>query len=282
MQKSAKAKSKYYFWLIALGLFLFFVLWPERQTLLHLQESELSFISPLISRFDFDREIATEPPTEIPILMYHYIRDPNKISLDDTVGRNLSVAPATLESHLKILQANDLATATLADLINGEIKNPSVVLTFDDGYGDFYTNALPILRKYKAKATVFVITGRLDQPGYLKSWQLQNLPKYDVEIGSHTINHYNLTNISETKLEAELEESKEDLESIIARPVVSFAYPSGRFNQSVTKQVEKSGYKGAVTTVSGKVNLLDSGLNYFALSRLRMTDKVNLVDFIGR
>src|SRR3989344_1701311 len=97
------------------------------------------------------------------------------------------------------------------------IKNQKkpVVLTMDDGYKDFYTNALPVIIRQKA----------LDC-GY-------------VEVGSHTVHYTSLTNVSSKNAEYEIKESKRMLEEMFNTKVLSFAYPYGRSDKAIQKMVPR-------------------------------------------
>lgn len=209
--------------------------------------------------------------------MYHYIRDPDLQS--DGVGKNLSVSPNSFESQLKIIQSKGLKTATLADFANNKVYEPSVILTFDDGYSDFYTHAWPILTKYGARATVFVITDKINRPGYLTSNQIQQLSSENIEIGSHSVSHPNLTNTGDANIKKQLEESKAELEGITAKEVVSFCYPSGKYNEKVMQAVKAAGFRAAVTTDFDIASLEKYTL--YSLPRLRMKDTTNLTQIFN-
>src|SRR5258708_2761985 len=138
----------------------------------------------------------------VPILMYHHIRiNPMPAS---PLWASLNVDPNLLDSELNYLHTNDFHIITLGDLIkimNGQEKLPKnpVILTFDDGYEDFYTNAFPLLQKYKMKATEFVITQVETAPAYLSWDQIVALDKSGlVEIAAHTQHHPFLTDLNAT------------------------------------------------------------------------------------
>ena len=132
----------------------------------------------------------------------------------------------------------------------------------------------PILKKYGARATVFVITDRINRPGYLSSNQIQELSSENIEIGSHSVSHPNLTNTGDANIKKQLEESKTELEGITAKEVVSFCYPSGKYNEKVMKAVKVAGFKAAVTTDFDIASLEKHTL--YSLPRLRMKDSTNL------
>src|SRR5207253_7977146 len=130
------------------------------------------------------------------ILMYHYVRVNPRAS--DRLGADLSVTPAHFAAQMKWLAANGFHTVTLDDLtaaiVEGEpLPSRPVILTFDDGYEDFYTAAYPILEEYRFKATSFVITGKVGWGGYLTWDQMRKMQASGlVQFESHTVNHVQL------------------------------------------------------------------------------------------
>ncbi len=204
---------------------------------------------------------------EVPILMYHYIRD---ASGEDELGRNLSVDPKTFDAQMAWLKENDFESVKLSDLadmertelskVNGEGGKP-VVITFDDGYLDAYTEAFPVLKKYGFTGTFFIITNFIGKDNYMNSDQIAALRKAGMEIGSHTLTHPDLTDLESADVRRQLTESKDDTNV--------FCYPAGRYNDRVKDLVKEAGYVAAVTTKSG-VATEDTKL--FDLPRLRITN----------
>ena len=129
----------------------------------------------------------------VPILMYHYVEYVK--DKGDKVRISLNTTPDTLEQEVKTLSEAGytfMTNAELADVLDGKSKLPPkpILLTFDDGYRDFYTDAYPILKKYQVKATQYVISGFLNNKNHLTSSQLQEIAKDGlVEIGAHTVHH---------------------------------------------------------------------------------------------
>ena len=108
------------------------------------------------------------------------------------------------------------------------IKNQKkpVVLTMDDGYKDFYTNALPVIIRQKVKVTIYVVSGFIGWLNYMNKEDIQKaLDSGFVEIGAHTVHHTSLTNVSAKNAEYEIKESKRMLEEMFNTRVLSFAYP---------------------------------------------------------
>lgn len=250
MAKKKKIKSKFDFkWLILAGILLIGGYLYQHQTLLsqapEKSEDELSlYTMPPDVRESLSQAKASgttvlgvktdAPYYHIPVLMYHYVEHVK--DRGDKVRISLNTLPETLDLQIKTMKSAGYAFLTasdLADILDG-IKTPppkSVVLTFDDGYRDFYTDAFPILKKYQVKATEYVISGFLNLPNNLTKEQLKEVAQSGlVEIGAHTVHHLALGGANAKKAQGEIESSKIQLEQEINQPVVSFAYPYGSFD----------------------------------------------------
>ncbi len=163
-------------------------------------------------------------------------------------------------------QINDLKKAgyqfvTLAEAVNKFQSVASttipfkktIVLTFDDGYRDFYTTVYPHLLKNKIPATIFVITQDVGHAGNI-TWEMMSEMQNSglVEIGSHTVHHSNLSRVSEKNMRAEIFDSKKILEDKLGTKIQTFAYPYGAISQTAIRLVEEAGYTGAVRVLAGK------------------------------
>ena len=221
---------------------------------------------------------------KVPILMYHYIEiNPNPTG--DPGRSRLLVTPANFEAQLKYLRDNGWTTVTLDDLIS-YFANPQlmpakpVILTFDDGYQDFYDNAWPLLKKYHDKATIYVISlgghpgacgNNFWQPNfYMTDAELRELASTTlITVGAHTEDHCSLKGKPEATQWQEILGSKTELEAIIGKPVRDFAYPYGSFDQTTLRIVKESGFDTAVTTIPGSVN---NESMVYTLHRVRMAN----------
>jgi len=201
----------------------------------------------------------------VPILMYHYIRNAEN---EDQLGQNLSVSPTSFNAQLKWLKENDYETLTVAQLADpGKIelskiiydKKKPVILTFDDGYEDAYTQAFPALKKYGFIGTFYIIRNYVGKSEYMNQAQIDKLTKAGMEIGSHTLSHPNLTSLDTAAARNQIFNSKEK--------ATTFCYPSGEYNNAIIGQVKAAGYLAAVTTNSG---IADQDSDLFQLPRVRI------------
>lgn len=208
-----------------------------------------------------------------PILMYHYIRDYNNAK--DTTGTNLSVSLAKFDSQLKWLNNNGYKTVGLDYLLNPIISDKKpVILTFDDGYQDAYTQAFPILKKYGFTATFYIITAYMDKYNNYLTWdQARELKSAGMNIGSHTHTHPDLSKIFGIRVTDEIKESKKTIEEKIGGTISDFCYPAGKYDQKIIDELKNDDYKTATTVKNGIAN---QNSNLFELPRIRMQNNTNM------
>ncbi|HEX9373545.1 MAG TPA: polysaccharide deacetylase family protein [Roseiflexaceae bacterium] len=215
----------------------------------------------------------------VPILMYHYIRSVDEAS--DPLGYNLSVTPEDFERQMAWLRDQGYAGVrmdTLARCMRGEALCPAkpIALTFDDGYEDAFTTALPALQRYGMRATFYIISGSVGQPGYMTWEQLAAMCDAGMEIGAHTVTHADLTTLDAAMASYEIAQSKADLEQHLGIGVASFCYPTGLYNWSIEEQVRAAGYVSATTTRwDGDYS------DMLALPRRRVAGGTSIDGFVG-
>lgn len=194
------------------------------------------------------KERFTAPRTvKVPSLMFHYARivDPKK----DLLGYNLSIKPDNYLKFLDWVKQAGYTTVTVGqvyDYLQYGILLPDKPVQFrwDDGHdNDWFV--YQEMKKRGMTATFFVISRRLE----LTPAQWQQIDQDGFEIGAHTRTHPDLRGVKD--LAGEITGSKTDLEAMLGHPVRSFAYPSGKYNDSVVKVVRDSGFSVAVTTDGG-------------------------------
>lgn len=213
----------------------------------------------------------------IPILMYHYVRYVDPAA--DPLGFNLSVTPEQLAAQLGWLQAAGYETVRMdaaAACVRGEGPCPAraVVLTFDDGYIDAYTAALPLLQQHGFVATFYIISGFVGQPGYMGWPEIRALRDAGMEIGAHSVTHPDLTTLGLEELRAQVAQSGATIAAELGAPVLSFCYPGGRFNDTVAAVARESGYTSATTTMPDGPQA-----DPFTLPRLRISGDLALDGF---
>ena len=174
-------------------------------------------------------------------LMYHSVKSPRSKEEDSlwVVNSDLFL------SHMKYLKSVPRCNIVPSSSLNN-IKNSScIAITFDDGHKDTYDIAAPILLDMNIPFTVFVITNfvKSGMRGYMSEKMLRDLDANPlVTIGSHSMNHYDLSVISDQSLQEEIASSKKYLEDLLGKKIDYFSYPYGKYNLSAKKAVQKAGY----------------------------------------
>ncbi len=196
--------------------------------------------------------LLAQPQTDyIPVLMYHYVRIVDETR--DPLGYRLSVAPERFAEQMAWLHEHDY-TPVRMDVLAAclRVQQPCppqpVALTFDDGYEDMATEALPILQQYGFQATFYIIVNFVGHPGYMSWEQIEQLRDAGMEIGAHTLTHADLTGLTSEQAWTEIKESRTILEERLGIPITSFSYPAGSHNAELVDMVHTAGYSNAVTT----------------------------------
>jgi len=206
----------------------------------------------------------------VPVLTYHYIRPLDGL---DATGAGLSVSPQRFAAQMEELVRKGYRTITPAELTaalteGAALPAKPILLTFDDGYYDQYTEALPILRRLDLQATFFIIPGFTVRTGYMYPKTIRALDASGLAtIAAHTEHHLDLRQLPLKKMRAEIQASKIDLEKMTGHPIVDFAYPFGDFNRTVEHEVRAAGFHTAFSTLSGE---RQSSSTLFEIRRIRV------------
>lgn len=183
------------------------------------------------------RNVGRDPIPEdidVPILMYHAVSD------DMWGAAELFVSPAEMEKQLQYLQENGYTTITFEDLPNLDKIEKPVLLTFDDGYRDNYTELFPLLQKYEAKATIFVITNAIGNDLYLTTEMIREMSQSGlVSIQSHTDTHPDLDTLNEEDTRKEMLTSQVKLMRITGLQPFVLCYPTGKYSNTTLKVIEE-------------------------------------------
>jgi len=186
-------------------------------------------------------------PLGVPVFAYHMVGPEQDL---------YSVSPDQFDQQMAYLKGKGYTAVSLQELLDGfegkaVLPPKPVVITFDDGYRDNYLTALPILEKHGMKATVFVVAGQVGQGEYLSWEQVRALHKRGTEIGSHTVNHVALNEISPADQFQEAVGSKKILEKELGAPVAFLAYPYGGFTAETVSALQAAAYRGACSGLPG-------------------------------
>lgn len=176
----------------------------------------------------------------VPVLMYHAISD-------DIWGiRELFVSPSDMDAQLNYLVENGYEPIFFSDLTHVEDYDKPVILTFDDGYDDNYSELFPLLQKYQVKATVFIITDAIGGNHKMTAEQILEMSQSGlVSVQSHTATHPYLDELSEEELISELERSQLAITRLTGIQPDVLCYPSGKRN-ALVKEVAARYYNYAL------------------------------------
>ncbi|HVB19746.1 MAG TPA: polysaccharide deacetylase family protein [Candidatus Paceibacterota bacterium] len=185
----------------------------------------------------------------LPILVYHIVRPsyPN----DDQAVRALAQTPDVFNAQMQHLRDAGYHVVSFDDLENhfqsgAPLPVKPVIISFDDGWGDQFRYAFPILQKYHYTATFFVFVNSIGTRGFLSWNDLRTLRNAGMSIESHSLSHPYLTKITDPAvLWREIDESKRILEKNLGTTINEFAYPFGQYNATTTALVKKAGYRSA-------------------------------------
>ncbi|MEW6096174.1 MAG: polysaccharide deacetylase family protein [bacterium] len=209
----------------------------------------------------------------IPILMYHNIGIPPK----KEKNKKLWVSAKKFSHQMAYLKKHGYNSITFEELKKGFLPHNPVIITFDDGAENNYTQAFPILKEYNLRACIFLPTQRYD----LSMEQIKEMQAYGIEFGAHTQTHPNLVQmIGDERIKEEIEGCKKILEERLNTKIITFAYPYGQgvYDEKIKQMVKGAGYTIACGIKQGKVNLPVT--DWYSLRRLLVRGDDLMVDFI--
>lgn len=208
----------------------------------------------------------TRKGSSVPILMYHSVSNdsgPRVHPYYQTV-----TSPLVFKSQMQQLRDMGYKTVSLRKAVDGLRKEEPIpkhaVITFDDGFADFYREAFPELRRHGFTATMFLPTAyignnrlQFKQKECLTWSEICELRDHGISFGSHTVSHPQLSTLSPAEVEAEVAKSKHTIEDKLGEPIESFAYPfafpetNKPFVQMLRTTLLESGYLNGVSTCIG-------------------------------
>lgn len=224
---------------------------------------------------------------KVTILSYHSVVDNSEPARPDPYKQHIPVD--LFQQHLDYLQKH-YTVVSLKDFLkakreNRSLPNYSVILTFEDGFQDFYTVAARQLAQRQLTAAVFVITDRADPhfptngESFLSWSQVQELALSGIEVGSHTCSHPKLPELSLDEVRRELADSRTAILGHIDQSSVPLSFPHGRTSGAISQLGQSIGYSCAITTTLGPN---DRGADIFALSRTTIASDDDLPTFAAR
>ncbi|MBO5454033.1 MAG: polysaccharide deacetylase family protein [Clostridia bacterium] len=210
----------------------------------------------------------------VPVLMYHNINDNYNVE-----NSNIEISNAAFKEHMQAINDAGYKTITFTEYINycngeGVLPEKPILLTFDDGYLNNYTNAFPLLKEMNMKATIFVVTGRMGMQGGVTyphfTWEQAKEMESSgiIDIQSHTVYHNDLSAISDEDLIFELRKSRFMIYKYLGKKSDILAYPYGNFNDRVKEAAKEAGYKACVQIKLGLPGVNRKDEDMYELKRI--------------
>lgn len=238
--------------------------------------------------------VPTKPPIShliIPIYMYHHV---SSLPTHNQFDFNLTVTTADFNAQLTWMQKQGYHAITMTELFDTfyygkALPRKPMILSFDDGYADGYTYALPALLAHHYRGVFYIITGMIG--GNYVTWsEVRALDRSGMQIASHTIHHVNIGEPpTGTTTQDELLKSKAKLEAILRKPIQFFCYPTGEPFHHDTLAVQKivlqdlfnDGYLGATLDPAEFDSALQNSAFPYQLPRIRVSGGEKLAEFMG-
>lgn len=199
-----------------------------------------------------------KPNRVIPVVVYHGIRKTK--DSESKALKEFNVSPEIFEQQLVYITTAGYTPMTIHQLVESEkmgtVPAKPVLLTFDDGWKNQYTNALPLLVKYNVPATFYIFTDAVGAKNFFSWNDVFAIDKAGMEIACHSVTHPMLTKLDPIKAFQEMEQCRMILEKRLGKPITDFAYPYGDYNHDIMTLTKNAGYDTGRTSNKSKYNSL--------------------------
>jgi peptidoglycan/xylan/chitin deacetylase (PgdA/CDA1 family) len=212
---------------------------------------------------------------DTPILLYHHIGLPDK-------PNPYYVSPEAFRLQMESLDAwgyTPITMALFAEVLvgGGRLPERPVVITFDDGFRDVYQNAFPVMQALGFPGVFYLISSQVDSGPHVRVAELEELAAAGWEFGNHSASHRSLIEGYSAKLvQAEIVQSRLDLEELLGVPIRTFSFPYGLASAALRQQLEEVGYLAAVGVGATWVH---NARSIFFLGRSEVRGDFDLADF---
>jgi peptidoglycan/xylan/chitin deacetylase (PgdA/CDA1 family) len=211
-------------------------------------------------------------------LMYHEIEQPERPLCESDPGYvRYVVKEADFREQLAWLRTEGFSVLSVGEaLAESQREVPRVAITFDDGCATDLSVAAPLLHEAGFNATFYITVDHLGRPGYLTESQLRELSQLGFEIGSHSMTHRFLHDLTSDVIRDEVFGSKARLEEITGKRVAHFSCPGGRWDKRVSLLAREAGYDSLVTS---QINVNSARSDHFRLGRVPVMRGLGLKEF---
>lgn len=191
-------------------------------------------------------------------------------------GYGIQTTPEQFAWQISWLARRGAKFVTVSELLASPDCAGKVAITFDDGYADNYTTAWPILKQYKATATIY-LAPEMVGIDRLSPQMIHEMNAAGIEFGAHTRTHAHLPSTEEAAARQEIFDSRALVAALTGQHCMSFAYPYGKFTDRDVALVRAAGFTSAVTT---KKRILPCAkFDALRLPRLSMVGQMNPFEF---
>lgn len=242
---------------------------PKESVLPQPAETPLPTASPSPKPLTFKEANALWGPcVYLPVLMYHHVQPPE--TAKENKQTSISVDSEVFGQQINYLKSKGYTTITPSKLAaffesGAPIPPKGIIITFDDGYRDFYTNALSVLESAGFQAVVFLATGLVDNSGYLSWSEIATAGQKGIYFGNHTWSHTAVGESDVFQKEVVTAESQLGERGLNADKI--FAYPYGSYSESSQKILRQMGFRLAFGTGGGSLQCAQQRFN---LRRIRV------------
>jgi len=215
------------------------------------------------------RLVGPRQSTRVPILMYHSISE-NLFGMSHPYY-HINTSAEVFSQQMRWLKHKGFHAISIAEawekLESGEDLSKEVVITFDGGYRDFYTDGMGILKQCGFTATIFLVTDRIrntaarvEGADYLTWSEVRELSREGIRFGSHTVTHADLRSLGPDQIEYELGFSKETIEQKLGEAIQEFTYPhafpeeDASFVRFLEDVLENQGFENGACSSIGRAH----------------------------
>lgn len=224
----------------------------------------------------------------IPVLVYHQI---DSAPPKGRPFRSLVVSPSTFARQMRLLKwlgYTGLSMTGLQPYLSGDLVGKVVGITFDDGYLNNLTYALPVLMRHGFSSTCYAVSSLLGktnvwdagvgiaQTPLMNEVQLRQWVAGGQEVGSHTQSHINLLDADDAACQTEIAQGQAALDAVVNGPITHFCYPFGRYAPRHVDMVNAQGFVTATTTQRSRCH---AGMSLLELPRVPVLRSTSLPVF---
>lgn len=216
---------------------------------------------------------------KVPVMMYHDILPQKEVFFDVTYQE--------FEEHLQLIQNSGLTPISMDQLVahlrtGTPLPEKPILLTFDDGYGGHYEFVYPLLKKYGYPGVFSIYTANIGKNtgrSHVTWEQLRQMAADPlIAIAAHSVTHpADLRELPDDKLQTEVVESKQLLETKLGIPIRYFTYPEGKYDQRVAKSVQSAGYLAALTMSDVDEGFAGESESLLAIKRFGQSGLQNVI-----